>query len=72
MVANNWEPLTASVLSAARVPAARLVILLALPAWLALNAPELASHSKASLVSVVTESLRLLILVVLVAILVVF
>ncbi|GAR62482.1 hypothetical protein NGUA15_04295 [Salmonella enterica] len=72
LVANSWEPLTASVLSAARVPAARLVILLSLPLWLALNALALPSHNRASSVSVVTELLRLLILVVLVAISVVF
>ncbi|SUF98662.1 Uncharacterised protein [Salmonella enterica subsp. enterica serovar Hartford] len=52
--------------------AARLVILLALPLRLALNVPEAASHNRASSVSVVMESLRLLILVVLVAISVVF
>ncbi|MNE45932.1 hypothetical protein D3C80_1402480 [compost metagenome] len=52
LVAYNWEPLTASVLVLLSSPAATLVILFTLTEpWLALKAPSLLSHNKASCIS---------------------
>ncbi|MNP17761.1 hypothetical protein D3C76_1102020 [compost metagenome] len=57
LVAFSWLPLTASVLVSLSSPAATLVILFGpVPPWLALNAPTPASHSKASLLRLVTWS----------------
>ncbi|MNP17760.1 hypothetical protein D3C76_1102010 [compost metagenome] len=57
LVAFNWLPFTASVLVSLSSPAATLVILFGpVPPWLALKAPAVVSHSKASLLRLVTWS----------------